>query len=73
MRGEGRPRNRPLFWKEQSLLCSSLKCSWIVKITFLVFSKICFFNQTTEGVFRSRDHSLKSSCCLVDATHDVSV
>lgn len=53
--------NRPLFWKEMLLLCPGLKCSWIAKITFLVFSKISFVNQTTEDIFRSMDGSLKSS------------
>jgi hypothetical protein len=41
-------RNRPLFWKELLILCPGLKCSWVVEMTFCIFSRdISFVNQTT--------------------------
>lgn len=54
--------NRALFWKGLLILCPGLKYSLTAEITLRIFSKeVSFVNQTTEDIFRSREHSLKSS------------
>jgi len=51
-----------------------LTCSWTAERTFFMFSKeTSFVPQTTEDIFRSREHSLKAPCCLPDETFAVAV
>lgn len=53
--------NRLLFLKQILLVCPRLKCTWIAERTFFQVSTEIFVDWTMEDIFRSREHSLKSS------------